>query len=95
MKTMHVHNVPSVNKMLSLSTTLYDFAIKQAKSKGIGFQEYIRYLVVKEKEKEDVPLHMVDEKTDKEIHKAITEMNQGTYTDFDDPDDALTYLKSI
>lgn len=89
---MQTQNTQSVNKMLSFSTALYDFALKKANAKGIGFQEYIRYLVVKEKEKEDEPLYMVDDETDRKIQEA---MEEGEYTDFDDPEEAINYLKRI
>jgi type III secretory pathway component EscV len=92
---MQTQNTQSINKMVSISSTLYYFAKKQAETRGIGFQEYIRYLLVREKEREDEPLYMVDEETEEEIGKSLESIKNGDYVDCKTPEEAQEYLKKL
>ncbi len=92
---MQTQNTQSINKMLSFSTTLYDFALKQAEAKGMGFQEYVRYLLVREKEREDEPLYMVDEETEEEIGKSLESFKNGNYVELDSPEKVREHFKKL
>lgn len=89
-------NTQLINKKIAFSNTLYGFALQQAKTKGISFEEYIRYLLVREKDHEyDEPIYMVDEETEKAIAKGMQDLKAGRYTICNTPQEAQAYLENL
>lgn len=75
-----INDTQAVNKMVSFSSTLYGIAQKHAQQKGITIQEYIRYLILRDDEKGQEPLYMVDEEIEKGIAQSLEDYKnkQGT-----------------
>jgi low affinity Fe/Cu permease len=80
--------------MISFSNTLYGIALKHAQRKGITLQEYIRYLIVKDDEKEE-PVYMVDEETEQRIAESMDDYKNGRYTRVTNDKELEDYFDSL
>lgn len=92
---MQTTNTQSVQKTVSFSSSLYGFAVQQAKASGKTFQQYLRELVQREKAEQEEELYMVDEETEKAIGQALDDYKQGRYVTLNSREEVTKHLKKL
>lgn len=66
-------------KQVSLSQQIVDYIDMRTKDMGIGFPEYIRYLVLKDKDEYKETIPYISEEEEKRIDEAMKEYKRGDY----------------
>ncbi len=80
MPSHKTHTPKGVKKLVTFSTTLYQHAQNRAQALGLGFAEYLRFLLVDDVKKRPISdLEVLSPEVDKEIGASLKDYAEGRY----------------